>query len=135
MDEWVNMGTSWLNNKNIPSNKKGMIPLAVNLSSMENPHLEFDLAYAQFACVDDLFIVYSKSCEDPDFTTNVVYHTEDLKTTEIEEMNFMPSPNQWKKFSIPLTNLQKAERAFIYLEQLTPNGNNLFIDNIKIIDY
>jgi photosystem II stability/assembly factor-like uncharacterized protein len=125
----------WLNNKNISSNKKRMIPLAVNLSNMENPHLEFDLAYAQFACVYDIFTVYSKSCEDPDFTTNTVYNTEDLKTTETEEMNFMPSPDQWKKFSIPLTNLQQAERAFIYLEQLTPDGNNLFIDNIKIIDY
>lgn len=125
----------WLNNKLINSNKKAIIPIATDLSDMDNPYLEFDIAYSQFACIEDVLSIYSKTCAEDQYTINTVLATEDLKSTEIQKFNFVPTASQWKKISIPLSNLSLANRSFVYIEQMTPEGNNLFIDNISIINY
>jgi photosystem II stability/assembly factor-like uncharacterized protein len=122
----------WLNNKTINTNRRALIPIATDLSGMSNPHLEFDIAYSQFACIEDFLNVYSKDCTSSDFTINASYGTEELKTTESQEFNFQPNPSQWKRVRIPLNNIALAERAFIYIEHVTPTGNNVFIDNITI---
>ena len=97
---------------------------------MDNPYLEFDIAYAQYPCVDDLLMVSYKTYEanQPEIIT--VFTVEDILSTPKQQLNYFPKVNEWRKISIALTELAGKDNIFIQMRHINPDGNNMFIDNL-----
>lgn len=101
---------------------------------MDNPYLEFDIAYAQYPCLDDLLMVSYKTCEATQPEIITILAVEDILSTPKQQLNYLPKVNEWKRMSIALTDLAGKENIFIQMRHLNPDGNNMFLDNLRIVN-
>jgi hypothetical protein len=106
------------------------LPL-INLSSMKNPVLSFNYAYA-FARghSDGLSVSVSKNCGT---TYNNVFNRngQSLKTSNITEV-FFPKQDEWGLRTVNLSAYK--DEVLIKFTAKSDNGNNLYIDNVSIAD-
>jgi hypothetical protein len=106
------------------------LPL-VNISSMKNPVLSFNYAYAfSHGHSDGLSLLISKNCGTT--YNNLLNRTgQALKTSTTNDL-FFPKQNEWGLRTINLS-AYKGE-VLIKFTAKSDNGNNLYIDNVILSD-
>ena len=112
---------------------------AINLSSIPNPVLSFNYAYRFYGHghADGLSILVSTNCGQS-------YHSvfnksgQSLKTTTrgyIEggyENGFYPGDNEWGQRTINLSAFKNNNNVLIKFRATNANGDNLYLDNVKV---
>jgi|GEM_PF-1192064 len=111
---------------------------AVNLSSISNGRLEFDLAYKPYSLInsDTLALAVSTDCGGT-FTTVWEEGGPTLASEPgFEFFEFVPRGNQWKRISLNLSQLGaiqgKNNVRFAFIN-VSGYGNKLYIDNIRVL--
>ncbi len=113
-----------------------MMP-SVDISNMSNPILQFDLAYAAYNAgnFERLQIECSTDCGQ-NFTATS-YDKQDLTLATIADYqtsSWTPSSAaDWRTETIDLSSHQSSSAVLKFI-QTNGYGNNLFIDNVRIID-
>ncbi len=110
---------------------------SVDISTMSNPILQFDLAYTAYNAgnFERLHIEYSTDCGQ-NFTATS-YDKQDLTLATIADYqtsSWTPaSAADWRTETVDLSSYQSSSTIFKFI-QTNGYGNNLFIDNVRIID-
>jgi hypothetical protein len=97
--------------------------------------LSFDVAYAPYsaALADELSIGVSTDC-GMNWTTIFNKDGTDLATAAATTSAFTPSANQWRNETISLDSFAGMNEVMIRYELYGRRGNNIYIDNIQVID-
>ncbi|HEY8402683.1 MAG TPA: T9SS type A sorting domain-containing protein [Cytophagaceae bacterium] len=106
----------------------------LNFRSVDNPVLDFNLAYAQNLTsdnTDSLVIAYNIACTDT-WTHLQTFTAEDLITTTRKENNFIPQPDDWKQIRIHIPELSGKNAVKLRFENYSKGINNLYLDDIHI---
>jgi anti-sigma28 factor (negative regulator of flagellin synthesis) len=117
-----------------------IITPAIDLSSITNPGLTFQVAYelytsptATLTYSDTLQVLISTDCGATyqsiykKFSTNLTTTTPPFATPE-----FKPTATQWRQESISLGAYTTATTAFVKFRSITDYENDLYIDDINI---
>lgn len=127
-------GSIKYNNYSYPSGSSGEVYLApIDLSSIGNKAMSFDVAYRQYSSENDrLEVLVSSDCGAT--WLNLYYKEgEDLKTLEPANTLFTPaSSSQWRKEQVDLTGFGTANKLIIKFKATSNYGNNLYVDNINL---
>ncbi len=108
----------------------------VDLRTAIAPQLSFDLAYAPRNSLryDELRVVISDNCGQSYLYPIFQQAQSDLQTTGLQNTSFLPSSaNQWRRESLDLTSFV-GQTIGVGFVNLNGTGNNLFLDNISILD-
>lgn len=136
-------GGSWSvyidNYSNIDGDPSGnldaLISPSINLSANENAYLTFDVAYAKYGeqYSDTLAVFISTDCGN-NFYPIWAKGGDDLATAPATQENFIPSgDSEWITERIPLQDFNGYSNIHIALVNVSGWGNNLFLDNISIL--
>jgi len=98
-------------------------------------YLSFDVAHARFGGTknDTLSIYYTNDCG----ATKTLLWQKDgnaLATRTNYPLFFVPSNTEWRKEIINLSSLSGLTNVEISFENKSGNGNNIYLDNINILD-
>ena len=117
-------------NNSLNGQKDLLISPAFDLSSLTNPYLKFDVAYARIPSrPDSLAIYYTSNCGI--LKTYIYKKTAlTLATAGILTSNFVPNAVQWRIDSVMLPSISGDVQ--IGFESTNGYGNNLYVDNINI---
>ncbi|MDQ3190204.1 MAG: T9SS type A sorting domain-containing protein [Bacteroidota bacterium] len=125
-------------NYNAINQSDHLISAPVDFTGINTPIiLEFDIAYARFSSLrhDSLIVSISTNCM---LSWDRIYAKGDtlLSTNngEIATNSFVPLDNQWRRESINLDQFYNNQRVFIKFENISGNGNKLYLDNINVSD-
>lgn len=136
-DNWTrataNTGCIRYNNYSIAAGKKGEVFIApVNLSSIGNKTMTFDVAYRQYQSENDKLEVFVST--DCGSTWNSVYSKQGstLATGAATTSSFTPTANDWRNESVDLTTYGTSNKVHVKFVATSQYGNNLYVDNINI---
>ncbi len=105
---------------------------AINIQNLDDQNLQFDLAYAAIddESNDQLNILLSLDCGN---TWRLISseNSKRLETTSNKSTSFIPNENQWLEKTIDLSRYAKYD-MLVKFEFFSKNGNNIYIDNIRI---
>jgi PKD repeat protein len=108
----------------------------LDLSTLDNPYLLFDHAYAlyQEEYSDTLAILYSTDCGE---TFRVLWSKggEELATAPSTQESFEPGTDQWRSTQISLASLKLFSEVHLAIANVSGWGNNLYLDNLVVNDY
>jgi PKD repeat protein len=116
-------------------NVDALISPSIDLSANQNAYLEFDVAYAKYggAYSDTLAVFISTDCGN-NFTPIWVKGGDDLATAPDNQETFIPnSDSEWITEKIPLKDFNGYSNVHIALVNISGWGNNLYLDNISIL--
>lgn len=106
-----------------------------DLSSLSNPNLVFDVAYAKKHAMfnDSLKVEISTDCGDS-WTTLYKKGGTSLRTTNTYYANsqFVPLASQWRTETVSLAAFASQTQAMLRFKNVSATGNNVYIDNINI---
>jgi len=113
--------------------RDAMETVAFDLSGINYPELQFDLAYARRDSVrsDSLNVYYSLDCGS-NWVKIFGQRGADLATSLDQTTLFVPSPSEWKTVKLPLLNIKGQNRVSFRFENVTGWGNAMYIDNINL---
>ncbi len=105
----------------------------IDLSSINEPYLEFWYAYAQksFATNDQLTVRVSNSFGMEE-TVLFEQAGSTLSTAGVVSTEYTPSMEQWRKVSINLNAYKTFTNARFRFELLNRRGNNIYVENFAI---
>ena len=105
----------------------------LDLTSLDNPYLLFDYAYAlyQGEYSDTLAILYSIDCAET-FHTLWSKGGSQLATAPITTDTFEPTSSQWKSAQISLLDLKDHADLYLAFANISGWGNNLYLDNLQV---
>lgn len=126
-----------INNLSYASNpnkrKDALITDVYNISGIQYPQIDFDVAYARYSAnrFDSLNVYYSLDCGN---TWNLVWKDggSSLATAPDITTQFVPTTDQWRKIELPITDLTGQDKVQLKFENVTGWGNVLYIDNINV---
>ena len=106
-----------------------------SIAGYTQPVLLFDVAYAPYSNTysDTLRVLVSDNCGN---TFNTLYDRggSDLATQPNSQNIYVPgSPTDWRTDTVDLSSLSGTDISFI-LEGANGYGNNLYLDNVRVID-
>lgn len=130
----ANTGSLRYNNYTYTAGSVGEVYLApIDLSSISNKAMSFDVAYRQYQAENDrLQVLVSSDC-GANWSNLFDKEGAGLKTQEPATSPFTPaSSSQWRTESVDLNNFASANKIIIKFKATSDYGNNLFIDNINI---
>ncbi len=135
---WVrvnaNQGSIFFNNWTFPAGSSGDVYLApIDLSSVPEKLLNFDVAYRQYSAENDrLEVLVSSDC-GANWTSVFDKQGADLATLTPAQPPFTPTAaNQWRSESVSLSNFANATKLIVLFRASSDFGNNLYVDNINI---
>ncbi len=108
----------------------------INFNAFRNIELSFDVAYATYGDqhADTLVVFVSTDC-GVNFYPVWFKGGKILATTEPTESFFIPQANEWRTETISLGILNGFPSAHIAIVNYSGWGNNLYIDNIVLMNY
>lgn len=109
---------------------------AVDFSASGSPaRLSFKLAYARKsdASSDRLEIFISTNCGRT-WSRRYSKGSAELATTGNISGTFIPQPGQWRTETVTVPSLAAAERGLVKFSITDGDGNNLYIDDIHLLD-
>jgi hypothetical protein len=124
---------NFTNTTALMNSRDGFQSPEIDLSSINEPYLEFWYAYAQksFATNDSFIVRFSNS-----FGMEETVLFEDagstLSTAGIISTDYIPTSEQWRKVSINLSQYKSFTNARFRFELLNRRGNNIYVDNFAI---
>lgn len=127
-------GAFWWRFYDIENGKSSLLYDKLSFVGRTNSRIEFDVSHAQYdASNDSLKVEISTDCGS---TWNSVYSKsgQTLSTVAPSNDEFIPSANHWRKDTIDLSAYDGQSTILIKLTGISDFGNNLFIDNIRIVD-
>lgn len=108
----------------------------VDLSSVTNPALKFDVAYTyyegQFVTSTDTLEVWISADCGSNFTRLYQKGGVDLSTAPDTVIEFIPDSSQWRSETIGLGAYASATQVVFRFRNINGFGNNLYIDNINL---
>lgn len=107
----------------------------LDLTSMSDPILAFDLAYLYDAAVSTGHTLKVSASVDCGATFTEVYSKsgEELATVLGNSGSFfIPEANQWRKDTLSLKNYASYNSVILKFENISGNSNSLYIDNIQV---
>jgi hypothetical protein len=111
-----------------------LIVKPVNISTLQNPTLTFDVAHAIYnsSYTDRLKVEVSTDCGN---SWNEVYNRagSSLATAPATTSNFTPTANQWRNEQVDLSSYGSATELFIKFVCVNGYGNNIYVDNINVM--
>ena len=112
-----------------------LISPSYNLSSITNPQLYFQLAYTYLSVPNesDTLEVLISDCGE-NYVSIYKKWGDDLKTAAASGISFVPKDNEWSKQVIDLTSYAGSENAKFIFRQISNGQNNLFLDDIQILN-
>ena len=123
---------------NSPGSYDWFVLPALDLTSVSNPTLTYDLAYAYYdgqqgTAYDSLAVAYSIDCGDSWFALSFEGGVE-LATAGGLSTEFEPISTQWNNEEISLTipELNGQDNVLIAFVAVNGYGNNIYVDNINI---
>ena len=110
----------------------------IDLSNTTNPSLKFSYAYTQKVAgslgnQDRLIVEASYSCGKT-WVTLFDKSGNDLRTTSPRNSFFYPTSNDWEDVWKGLAAWTNEDDVIIRFRCISDNGNNLFLDNIQVVD-
>ncbi len=126
-------GAMWIeNSRNAGFNSRDMMELELDLSSMTNSKLLFDVASAdennnRF----NRLIIEVTACGSNQTITVFDKNEDGLSTVPNQTTDFVPTASQWRTEIVDLSIFdgQSVQVSFVNVHR---RGNNLFIDNIQV---
>ncbi|MBI2259466.1 MAG: PKD domain-containing protein [Flavobacteriia bacterium] len=105
----------------------------VNLSTVANPTLTFDVAYAPYdgTYFDGLEVLVSTDC-GVNFTSVYLKSGTTLATASATTVAFVPTSGQWRNESVDLTSFVGNNSVIVVFRNIAGYGNLLYVDNINI---
>lgn len=116
-------------------NLDALISPSIDLSANQNAYLTFDIAYAKYGLdySDTLAVFISTDCGN-NFYPIWAKGGDDLATAPDNQENFVPSDDsEWITERIPLQDFNGYSNVHIALVNISGWGNNLYLDNISIL--
>ena len=111
------------------------VPPALDFSSITNAEMYFDVAYKVSGSRNDtLKIYYSTDCG---VTKQLLYSkggSSLASTLSTSGSYFTPPPSQWRTDTVNLNALIGLAAVEIYFENISANGNVLYVDNINVYE-
>ncbi|HLP50948.1 MAG TPA: M43 family zinc metalloprotease [Chitinophagales bacterium] len=117
-----------------PNKKKdAVITGAYDFTTLTQPEMKFDVAYAQYSTQrsDSLNVYYSRDCGS-NWIKIWNQSGSQLATAPVQTDLFLPTASQWKTVSIPLLNLVGQNNVSFKFENVTGWGNAMYLDNINV---
>ncbi len=116
-----------------PGGDEDDVSVSVDLSSMEDIYLTFDVAYAQYATnySDSLEVLISTDCGET-MTSMYFKGGDDLATAADNTDSWVPSSDEWRTDSVDLSGYIGNPDVMIVFRSHTGWGNNYYIDNIEL---
>jgi hypothetical protein len=106
-----------------------------NLTTLSNPELKFDVAYAKRtpSINDSLKVDISLDCGDT-WTTIYSKGGSSLKTTNTyyAGTSFVPTATQWRTDIVSLAAFASQTAVMLRFRDISAKGNNIYLDNINI---
>ncbi len=113
-----------------------LITPELDFTGLNGAIMTFDVAHAEWtvAKVDTLSVYYSTDCG---LNKTLLYQKwgSDLATSGNIFAYFTPTPSQWRNDTVNLNSLIGLNPVQLYIENISDNGNNTYIDNINIFEY
>lgn len=106
----------------------------IDLSTVINPFLWFDLAYARYSASynDRLKVQFSTNCGQS-WTDAYNKAGATLATTpSFVTSSFVPTSNQWRTDVVDLNAAAGQSKVFIRFQGISGYSNNLYLDNIRL---
>ena len=130
----ANQGSIFFNNWTFPAGSVGNVYLApVDLSSVPEKLLNFDVAYRQYSAENDRLEVLASSDCGANWTNVFSKEGAELATLPAAQPPFTPTAaNQWRSESVSLSNFANATKLILLFRATSNFGNNLYVDNINI---
>ncbi|MGB0430364.1 MAG: M43 family zinc metalloprotease [Bacteroidia bacterium] len=118
--------------KGKPSYRASFVLPAINIENLDDQKLRFNLAHAKIddASNDQFNVLVSLDCGA---TWRLISSetSKRLTTASNQNKNFVPNQNQWTEKTIDLSRF-KSYDLLVKFEFISKNGNNIYIDNIRI---
>jgi len=110
----------------------------IDLSNTNSPSLKFSYAYTQKVAgslgnQDRLIVEASYNCGKT-WVTIFDESGNDLRTTSPRNSYFFPTSNDWEDVWKGLAAWSGEDDVIIRFRCISDNGNNLFLDNIQVVD-
>lgn len=110
----------------------------IDLSNTNSPSLKFSYAYTQKVAgslgnQDRLIVEASYNC-GKNWVTIFDKSGNDLRTTSPRNSYFFPTSNDWEDVWKGLAAWSGEDDVIIRFRCISDNGNNLFLDNIQVVD-
>ena len=110
----------------------------IDLSNTNSPSLKFSYAYTQKVAgslgnQDRLIVEASYNCGKT-WVTIFDKSGNDLRTTSPRNSYFFPTSNDWEDVWKGLAAWSGEDDVIIRFRCISDNGNNLFLDNIQVVD-
>ncbi|PKP46390.1 MAG: hypothetical protein CVT95_07060 [Bacteroidetes bacterium HGW-Bacteroidetes-12] len=108
----------------------------IDFTSVATPQqLTFDVAHARFGGTknDTLSIYYTNDCG----ATKTLLWQKDgnaLATRSFFPLFFVPTSTEWRNETVDLSALSGLASVELFFENKSGNGNNIYLDNINILD-
>jgi hypothetical protein len=105
----------------------------LDISSLSSPSLTFQIAYAKrsSASGDKIRVFISNSYGRSEILLRTITAIE-METGIMSTSDFVPAPNQWKRFSIDLSAYKSYTNCRIRFELQSLRGNNIYFDDFAI---
>ena len=112
-----------------------LISPQMDFSTVENPYLLFDHAYARFRgdLSDTLVLFYSTDCAET-FIPIWAKGGAELATAQPTEQSFEPTAQQWASNQILLADVMGMDQVHLAFANVSGWGNNLYLDNLQVAD-
>jgi hypothetical protein len=124
---------NFTNTTALMNSRDGFQSPEIDLSSINEPYVEFWYAYAQksFATNDQLTLRITNSFGMEE-TVLFEQAGSTLSTAGIVSTEFAPASEQWRKISVNLNAYKSYTNARFRFELLNRRGNNVYVDNFAI---
>lgn len=135
------VASAWIDNWNYlggNGQQDEMILMPLNLSSVLNPQLTFEVAYVYWTVPyqysDTLEILISTDCGVTWTTIYQKWGNQLMTATPLSSnsVGWVPNNTEWRKETVSLSTYQSATNAIFKFRNVTDYEDNLYIDDINI---
>ncbi len=136
-DNWArvttNTGSIKYDNFNFAAGKKGDVFIApINMSTMTNTIMTFDVAYRQYSSENDKLEVFVSTDCGSNWYSVYSKQGSTLATLAAATTSFTPAASNWRNESVSLASYASASKLHIKFTATSAYGNNLYVDNINV---